>query len=91
MDFAKYLIMSNRAGRYIACDCHAHLVSKASSVISAKSPSPAFKWSDISPRPNVKLHIVKTTITILQAIYIVFTCGSLYTIYIDYYMWEFLV
>ncbi len=35
------------AGRYIACDCHAHLVSKAGSVISGKSPSPAFKWSGI--------------------------------------------
>ncbi len=28
-----------RAARYIACDCHAHLVSKAGSVISNKSPS----------------------------------------------------
>ncbi len=35
------------AGRYIECDDHAHLVSKAGSVISAKSPSLAFKWSDI--------------------------------------------
>ncbi len=29
-----------RDGRYIACDMHAHLVSKAGSLISAKSPSP---------------------------------------------------
>ncbi len=32
-----------RAGRYIACDDHAHLVSKAGSVIGTKSPSPVFK------------------------------------------------
>ncbi len=37
----------DRAGRYIACDSHAHLVSKAGSLISAKSPSPVFKWSSI--------------------------------------------
>ncbi len=36
-----------RDGRYIACDVHAHLVSKAGSLISAKSPSPVFKWSGI--------------------------------------------
>ncbi len=28
----------------IECDYRAHLVSKAGSVIGAKSPSPAFKW-----------------------------------------------
>ncbi len=38
---------STRAGQYIACDMHAHLVSKAGSLISAKSPSPVFKWSGI--------------------------------------------
>ncbi len=37
----------SRDGRYIACDMHAHLVSKAGSLISAKSPSPVFKWSGI--------------------------------------------
>ncbi len=35
------------AARYIACDCHVHLVSKAVSVISGKSPSPVFRWSGI--------------------------------------------
>ncbi len=39
--------MLGRAARLIECDCHAHLVSKASSVISSKSPSPAFRWSSI--------------------------------------------
>ncbi len=29
----------------IACDYHAHLASKAGSVIGTKSPSPAFRWS----------------------------------------------
>ncbi len=29
-----------RAGQLIACDCHAHLVSKACPVIGSKSPSP---------------------------------------------------
>ncbi len=38
---------ANRAGRYISCDMHAHLVSKAGSLISGKSPSPVFKWSSI--------------------------------------------
>ncbi len=33
----------NRAARYIACNWHAHLVSKAGSVIIYKSPSPVFK------------------------------------------------
>ncbi len=37
----------SRAGRYIERNDHAHLVSKASSVISSKSPSPVFKWSGI--------------------------------------------
>ncbi len=37
--------MRYRAGRYIACDSHAHLVSKAGSMISAKSPLTALKWS----------------------------------------------
>ncbi len=36
-----------RAARYIACDTHAHLVSKDGSVISRKSTSPVFKWSGI--------------------------------------------
>ncbi len=36
-----------RAARYIACDSHAHLVSKDGSAISRKSPSPVFKWSGI--------------------------------------------
>ncbi len=36
-----------RAVRLIACNCHAHLVSKAGSVISSKSPSHAFRWSSI--------------------------------------------
>ncbi len=34
-----------RAVWLIECDYHAHLVSKAGSVIGTKSPSPAFKWS----------------------------------------------
>ncbi len=29
-----------RAGRYIACDMHVHVVSKAGSLISGKPPSP---------------------------------------------------
>ncbi len=33
------------AVQFIACDCHAHLVSKAGSVISRTSASPAFRWS----------------------------------------------
>ncbi len=37
-----------RAGRYIECDDHAHLVNKAGSMISGNSPSPAFKWSGIN-------------------------------------------
>ncbi len=37
----------SRAARNIACDYHAHLVSKAGSVIINKSPSPVFKWSGI--------------------------------------------
>ncbi len=36
-----------RTARYIACDSHAHLVSKDGSVVSRKSPSPVFKWSGI--------------------------------------------
>ncbi len=39
------IIVQIRAVQLIACDSHAHLVSKAGSVIGAKSPSPAFKWS----------------------------------------------
>ncbi len=37
------------AGRYIECDDHAHLVSKAGSVVSGKSnlSLPAFRWSSI--------------------------------------------
>ncbi len=37
----------NRAAQYIACDSHAHLISKDSSVISCKSPSAVYKWSGI--------------------------------------------
>ncbi len=37
----------HRAAWLIACDIHAHLVSKAGSVISSKSPSHAFRWSSI--------------------------------------------
>ncbi len=39
--------VSIRAMQLITCDCHAHLVSKAGSVISSKSPSRAFSWSGI--------------------------------------------
>ncbi len=35
----------SRDVQLIACDSHAHLVSKAGSVIGSKSPSLAFKWS----------------------------------------------
>ncbi len=38
---------SPTAARLIECDCHAHLVSKAGSVISSKSPLPDFRWSSI--------------------------------------------
>ncbi len=38
-------IHTSRAGRYISCDIHTHLVSKAGSLISSKSPSAAFRWS----------------------------------------------
>ncbi len=41
-------VIQSRAGQYISCDMHAHLVSKAGSLISGKSPSPVFKWSGIS-------------------------------------------
>ncbi len=34
-----------RSARLIECDFHEHFVSKAGSVISSKSPSPAFRWS----------------------------------------------
>ncbi len=37
--------MFSRAVQLIACDSHAHLDSKASSVISSKSPSPVFRRS----------------------------------------------
>ncbi len=40
-------LVENRAARYIACDCHAHLISKAGSVIINKSSSPDFKWSGV--------------------------------------------
>ncbi len=40
---ALYLII--RAARCLACNSHAHLVSKDGSVISRKSPSAAFRWS----------------------------------------------
>ncbi len=35
-------VIQIRPARYIACDSRAHLVSKDGSVISSKSPSPAF-------------------------------------------------
>ncbi len=38
------LLILIRAAGYIACDCHAYLISKAGSVISNKSPSRAFRW-----------------------------------------------
>jgi len=38
-------IIDNRAGRYIAQYYYAHLISKAGSLISSKSPSPAFRWT----------------------------------------------
>ncbi len=38
---------STSAAGLIECDSHAHLVSKAGSVISSKSPSGAFRWSGI--------------------------------------------
>jgi len=37
------LKLFTRAGRYIARYCYAHLISKAGSLISSKSPSHAFK------------------------------------------------
>ncbi len=40
-----FCVADTRAVQLIACDSHAHLVSKASSVIGCKSPSPVFKWS----------------------------------------------
>ncbi len=43
----RYRALCTKAAQYFACDSHAHLVSKAGSVISAKSPSPVFKWSGI--------------------------------------------
>ncbi len=46
--------ITSKAARYIACDSHAHLVSKDGSVISRKSPSAVFKWSGISCSPNYK-------------------------------------
>ncbi len=42
-----HLCVYTRAARYIACDSHAYLISKDSSVISRKSPSTVFKWSGI--------------------------------------------
>ncbi len=46
--FFFFLMMQHiRAVQIIECDDHAHLVSKAGSVISSKSPSPAFRWSGI--------------------------------------------
>ncbi len=53
------LITHTRAAWFIECDCHAHLVSKAGSVISSKSPSPVFRWSSIyftEPLFSDKLH-----------------------------------
>ncbi len=37
------VIVTARPGQYISCDMHAHLVSKAGSLITGKSPSPVFK------------------------------------------------
>ncbi len=45
--FYYFFWVGTRAARYIACDCRAHLVSKAGSVIINKSPSTVFKWSGI--------------------------------------------
>ncbi len=39
--------VKSRAARLIECDSHVHLVSKAGSVISGKSPSYAFRRSSI--------------------------------------------
>ncbi len=41
----------------IQCNDHAHLVSKAGSVISSKSPSRAFRWSGINTR-SIKLIVL---------------------------------
>ncbi len=38
------VIVTARPGQYISCDMHAHLVSKAGSLITGKSPSPVFKY-----------------------------------------------
>ncbi len=43
ISFTKCIL--TRAVQLIACDFHAHPVSKAGSVIGTKSPSPAFRWS----------------------------------------------
>ncbi len=42
-----YADVSRMAVQIIECDDHAHFASKAGSVISSKSPSPAFRWSGI--------------------------------------------
>ncbi len=39
--FFIFIMIVNRAVQIIECDCHAHVFSKAGSVISSKSPSRA--------------------------------------------------
>ncbi len=39
------IIILSRAVQLIACDSHAHLISKAGSVIGGTFPSPVFSWS----------------------------------------------
>ncbi len=60
---------------YIACACHAHLVSKAGSVISSTSPSRAFRWSSIyyteptfTEKLNTKIIIADNIINIFDDI-----------------------
>ncbi len=47
--------LGSRAGRYISCNIHAHLVSKAGSLISAKSPSPVFNGAAFNTRSRSSL------------------------------------
>ncbi len=47
-----------RAARLIECDFHEHFVSKAGSVISSKSPSPAFRWSMYYTELEIDRYIV---------------------------------
>ncbi len=45
----------SRAAWLIECDFHAHFVSKAGSVISSKSPSPAFRWAAFTTQSRSSL------------------------------------